>query len=149
MTMGLEGRVLARRTAPFHVQLELTSVPAECPNQEVRIEARIVCVFRGEELLQPGSLLSFPLWVCNEGREPTGPAFVYHQALVTASYMEAYLDGTPPQYRVAAYEFTLLSEPSTLPIMRDDDDWVRTLRGEMPRVAVQPRNARWWEIWKR
>lgn len=144
--MGLEGRVIARRGAPFHVQLELTRVPAECPNGEVQIEGRVVRVFRGEALLQPGTLVSFPLWVCNNGGEPTGPAYVYHHALVTASHMEAYLEGTPPQCRVAGYEFTLLPASSALPMIRDDDALERTLREEMLRAAARPRGAR--EIWK-
>ena len=66
-----------------------------CPNLEVDIEGSVARVFRGQALLQPGAPVSFPIWVVRRGREPTGPAFVYHDVLVAAGHMEAYLEGTP------------------------------------------------------
>src|SRR5262245_13880921 len=96
MTMGLEGRVKARQDAPVHVQLELTSVPARCPDGDASIHGRVVTVFRGQELVAPGSMVEFTIWVCRPGDEPTGPAFVYYDRLVGATHMELYLYGSPP-----------------------------------------------------
>jgi len=148
VSIPFEGRVQARRCASFHVQLELTRVPAKCPNGEVDIEGRVVRVFRGQALLQPGALVSFLIWVVREGGEPTGPAFVYHDALQAASHAEAYLEGTPPRCRLAAYEFTLLRAATPIPAM-SADDLERMYSEAMSRSAVGRRNARWWEIWKR
>lgn len=148
MSIPFEGRVQARRGAQLHVQLKLTSIPARCPNREVDIEGRVINVFRGQALLQPGALVSFPIWVVRRGGEPTGPAFVYHDALVAASHVEAYLEGTPPSCRLAAYEFTLLQAPTPIPAM-SVDDLERMYSDAMSCVAVGRRNARWWVIWKR
>ena len=145
MSIPIEARAQARRNAPFHVQLQLTRVPAACPNRKVEIEGRVVRTFRGEAHLRPGALVSFSLWVVRRGGEPTGPAFVYHDALVEASHMEVYLEGTPPQCRVAAYEFTLLHTPTAVPRMSDDD--LERLEA-MHRSGARFRRARWWEIWK-
>jgi hypothetical protein len=148
MSIPFEGRVHARRTAPFHVQLELTHVPADCPNDEVDIEGCVVRVFRGDALLQLGDVVSFRIWVVRNGGEPTGPAFVYYDALVMASHVEAYLRGTPPRCELAAYEFTLLHAPTSTSEMTEHD-LEQTYSGVVPHAPATGRNARWWEIWKR
>jgi hypothetical protein len=61
--------------------------------------------------------------------------------------MKAYLEGTPPSCQLAAYEFTLLQAPTTLPVM-NVDDLERLYSGAMLSSAVERRRVRWWEIWK-
>ena len=121
--MPFEARVRARREAPLHVQLRLTGVPTQCPKpaDEVPIEGCVVQVFRGQGFVEPGATIRFPLWICTKGDEPTGPAYVYHDALLAASHIEAYLYGTPPECQVAVYEFVLLEAASQHPMLSVND----------------------------
>jgi hypothetical protein len=120
VTIPLEGSIIARRDAPLHVQIRLTNRPEKVPEPnggEVPINGEVVKVFRGQALASPGSLITFQLWVCGPGAEPTGRAFVYFDALAQAIYLEAFLYGRPPQCRLAAYEFELLDEPTPAPTL--------------------------------
>ena len=121
--MPFEASIRARREAPLHVQLQLTRVPANCPSRGdvVPIEGRVVRIFRGQSLVEAGATIRFPLWVCEKGDEPTGPAYVHHGALLQASHLEAYLYGTPPDCEVAAYEFVLLNGASQDPRLSAND----------------------------
>jgi hypothetical protein len=144
MTMGLEGRLKARREAPLHVQLQLTSVPPECPNHEVAIEGRIVTVFRGQALAAAGAVVEFPIWVCRPGDEPTGPAYVYHDTLVAATYMELYLYGSPPKCQLAAYEFVVIASSSATPVLSAED----LQQVESPSIRrEQAVLKKWWHLW--
>jgi hypothetical protein len=157
LVMPFEARVAARRNAPFHVQLELAKLPAQPrPGKEVQIEGRVVRVFRGGAALQLGALMVFPLWVCESGEEPTGPAYVYYKDLVAASHMEVYLYGTPPRCRLAAYEYVLLKEPS-LDARMSVEELLEIMKGwktsstEPPARGSQPmqETKRWWQFWRR
>ena len=144
MAMPWEASVQARRGAPLHVQLELTSVPAEClaPSDEITIVGRVVQIFRGHELVEPGDLLRFPLWVCKRGDEPTGPAYAYHDSLLISTHIEAYFFGKPPECRIGAYEFVLLNEASSEPHLSMDD----LVRDASPRRLD---SKKWWQVWTR
>ena len=113
--MILYDRVGARRDAPFHVQVKLTDLPAVSPEDYVRIGGVVVRVFRGSMILKLGDSLSFVVWVCSKGREPTGPPYVYHQDVVGMGHIEAYLGGKPPDCVLVVYEFTMMTEPSDEP----------------------------------
>jgi hypothetical protein len=118
MTIPLEGRLHQRRTAPFHVQLELEKPHAiKWVPDEIRIHGRAVRVFRTDGRLAAGDHLTFPLWVCRPRDEPTGQAYIYFDDLMTASYLEAYLWGTPPDCELAAYEFRVIRAPSEEPTL--------------------------------
>ena len=142
----LGASLLARREAPLHLQLQLTRIPVHCPSpgDVVSIEGRVVRIFRGQALVETGADLSFPLWVCEEGDEPTGPAYVHHEALVAATHMEVYLYGRPPDCHLAGYEYVLLQGPTTDPTMSVND-----LEKRLPRPSGRRDGARWWELWKR
>jgi hypothetical protein len=149
LAIGFEGRLAARREAPFHVQLELATLPAKLLMPSVvQIEGRVVRVFRGDALIEPGASVSFALWVSQKGDEPTGPAYVYYNHLVAASHMEAYLYGTPPHCRLAAYEFMLLDRPSLDARMsvQELEDLMEPLPGES---GPRRKTKRWWQIWRR
>ena len=141
MAIALEGRVKARREAQLHVQLELINLPAGCPESVVSIQGRITTVFRGQALARPGSVVEFPLWVCSSDNEPTGPAFVYYDRLMAATHMEAYLYGSPPKCKLAAYEFALIGGPSTTPVL-SESDLVPSDTGQ-----ESAGRRRWWPLW--
>lgn len=116
--MGLEGRINARTTAPYHVQLQLEgkSAPSRSPS-EVVLQGRVVRIFRGDGRLGSGDCVAFKLWVCQPGDAPTGPAFIYYEAFMQATHIEAYLYGTPPNCQLAAHEFEALNGPTDEPMM--------------------------------
>jgi len=98
MAIGQEGRVRARKDAPYHVQLELEN------NQEVQglpvqtqVEGRVIRVFRSDGRLVSGDHVTFDIWLCQKGDEPTGPAYIYYEQFLRASHMEVYLLGDPPE----------------------------------------------------
>ena len=95
--IALEGRLQWRKTAPFHIQIELQkrSMPFRVPSP-VDIPGRVVRVFRTDGRLAEGDQVAFVLWVCRPGDEPTGPAYVYHDDFIQATHMEVYLYGSPP-----------------------------------------------------
>src|SRR5262245_5599227 len=122
MAIPVEGRVHWRRTAPFHVQVELErAVDRERRLGEIQVHGLVIRVFRTDGRLSAGDHLEFPLWVCRRGDEPTGPAFIYEDAFVRAQYIEAYLAGDPPKCQLAAYEFCVLGRPSDQPALTAEE----------------------------
>lgn len=140
-----------RRTAPFHVQLELdTARGRQRASGQTRVRGQAIRVFRTDGRLTLGDQVEFPLWVCQEGDEPTGPAFIYVDAFERAAYMEAYFAGNPPDYRLAAYEFCVIPAPSERPVLIPEE-----LEEPVARFASvrqdnsPPRGERRWRFWKR
>jgi hypothetical protein len=118
MTMGLKGRINARTNAPYHLQFQVDplSEPSRSPS-EVVIRGNVVRTFRSAGRLGSGDKIAFKIWVCEPGDEPTGPAFVYYDQLMQATYIEAYLYGVPPNCELAAHEFALINAPTEQPGM--------------------------------
>jgi hypothetical protein len=118
MSIPLSGRLHWRQKAPFHVQLKLEKPSDQLPAMSVvEVEGRVVRMFRSDGRLGLGDSVAFKLWVCLPGDEPTGPAYIYHDAFVRATHMEIYLYGNPPKCEVAAYEFAVISGPSDQPTL--------------------------------
>jgi hypothetical protein len=82
-----------------------------------QIAGKVVRAFRTDGRLAEGSRVSFEIWVCRPGDEPTGPAYIYADALAKAFFIEAYLHGTPPACELAAYEFTSVEAPTDQPVL--------------------------------
>jgi hypothetical protein len=147
--MILYDGVAARRDAPFHVQVKLTDLPAVTPNDYVRIGGAVIRVFRGETTLKFGDSVSFTLWVCDRGKEPTGPPYVYFEDLIGMGNVEAYLDGKPPDCDVVGYEFTVLREPSEKPTLTVGDlHDVPARFGHSARASNCRAARKWWQFWK-
>jgi hypothetical protein len=151
MAIPLEGRLEWRRTAPFHVQLELEK-PQDIQRlpDDIEVRGRAVRVFRTDGRLAVGDRCGFTLWVCRAGDEPTGPAYMYYDDFVTASYVEAYLYGNPPKCELAAYEFTVISAPSDEPILtaRELDEGLEQLDKARRGPAGMSKGTRWWQFWR-
>ena len=140
-----------RRTAPFHVQLELHKArDRQRASGEIQIHGLAVRVFRTDGRLTVGDHVEFPLWVCQKGDEPTGPAYIYKGAFASAGYMEAYLAGNPPNYQLAAYEFCVLNAPSDQPVLTPEElEEVETRSGSGQETTGASRGRRSWQFWKR
>jgi hypothetical protein len=152
MAISLEGRLEWRRTAPFHVQLELEKPQDIQPvSGDILVQGRTVRVFRTDGRLAVGDRCAFALWACRAGDEPTGPAFIYYEDFLTASYVDAYLHGNPPECKLAGYEFTLIRAPSDEPILTTRELEVLLERFDAVRTdaARMPKATRGWQFWQR
>lgn len=152
MAIPLEGRLKVRLTAPFHVQVELEKWQnIQRVAGDIEVRGRVVRVFRTDGRLTVGDPVAFTLWACDAGDEPTGPAYIYFDDLMPASYVEAYLYGDPPKCDLGAYEFSVIPAPSDEPTLTP-----RELEGLLaqlvnPRVVAQTvlKATDWWRFWRR
>ena len=138
-----EGRFRARRTAPFHIQLELEKSEGLIREQKGgMVQGRAIRVFRTDGRLAVGGEVAFRLRVCQPGGEPTGEAYMYCDDLMRATYIEAYLWGIPPELEIAAYEFGVIDGPSERPSLTVEEleNWLATLKNPKPRKR--------WQFWK-
>ena len=128
-----------RRTAPFHVQLEL-----EKPQHirrvagDIKVQGRAVRVFRTDGRLTVGDQLAFALWACDPAQIPTGPAYIYFDDWATANYIEAYLFGNPPELHLAGYEFSVIRAPTDGPTLTP---------GQLEELLGMTK--KWWQFWRR
>jgi hypothetical protein len=146
MAIGLAERVKARRLAPFHVQLELEpsgtvrSTPGLMP-----IAGRVSRIFKGHGKVSVGDRLTFSVNVCRRGEEtPPGAAYLFEDDLRHATYIEVYLDGTPPQCQIVFDECAILAGQRDDALMTDAS--VETLM-ETGQSAPPLRPRRWWRFW--
>jgi hypothetical protein len=148
MAISLEGRLAWRREAPFHIQIAVETHTVV--RGEAQIAGKVVRVFRTDGCLEEGNDIAWTIWVCRPGDEPTGPAYIYEEVLARASFIEAYLCGTPPNCELAAYEFTLVDAPSEQPVM-GPAELEELLKDRDPQQAVAPaiwNRVRWWQFWR-
>lgn len=118
--MPPETYLRARRSAPYHVQVELAEVPRELPEVgQVQVSARVVRVFRGSRRLRVGDGVGFEVSACRRGADiPTGGAWwTPAERLAEARFMEAFLEGTPPTCRVSLWQAQIIEAPSPRPQM--------------------------------
>jgi hypothetical protein len=142
MAIPLEARLKWRRTAPFHVQLEVERPQSnKRVTGDTQIQGRIVRIFRTDGRLAVGDRFAFPLWVCRAGDEPTGPAYIYYDDFMEASYIEAYLCGNPPECSLAAYEFGVISAPSDKPTLTPRELEELLEQFDNPRTEARLTNA--------
>ena len=119
MAIHMQGRLMAREQAPFHLQMTLGSRTNH--RGESELVGTVVRVFRTDGRLLEGDEVSFPIYICRPGDEPTGLAYIYEDALARAAFVEAYLFGTPPSCQLAAYEFMLINGPTDQPVMNVEE----------------------------
>jgi len=146
MAIPIHGRLAARRTAPFHIQMALATRTVE--RGEAEITGKVVRVFRTDSRLAEGNDVTFPIWVCKPGDEPTGPAYIYADDLAKAVFIEAYLRGRSPYCELAAYEFTLIDAPTDQPVL-SPEELEELLKSHIEAVAPgRPNQVKWWQFWR-
>lgn len=101
----------ARLNAAHHVQLEISE------RDGGRLTGRVVSVFRGP--LQKGALLTLHVSVRDENAPPIvgGTIWTDSQSLARARYLEAFLDGDPPD--IVMDQVKIIEAPSETPV----GDW--------------------------
>jgi hypothetical protein len=147
MAVDAIARIKARREAPFHVQIQVNSIPPEFSTPaEVLVEGRIVSVFRSDGRLMVGDRVSFAVRVCREGEEtPPGPAYLAHEELVRATHIEAYLTGNPPHCEIPLEEYEVFTGFRAGPNMTVAQ--LESLPAGRP-GSISTRERKWWQIWK-
>ena len=144
----LDRRIDFRRTAPFHLQVQLETDSESL--RHILVHGHVVRVFRSDGRIVLGDRIAFRLWVCERGKEPTGEAYVYRDEFGRSTHMELYLHGSPPKWEIVGYEFMLLDSPSESPHMtlRDLEESGARL-GEAEKNSPQaPKAPKWWQFWR-
>lgn len=147
-----ERYLLARHEARYHVVVEVLSATLikRTPGP-MRIEGRVVEVYRSDGTLKPGDPVHFVESVHRPGDEiPAGGTIWKSEAeVLSARFIEAFLDGEPPACAVALWQSEVIPELTG----------VARMRGRYPLVAVRERmlqtlaerdatGRRWWQFWK-
>ena len=111
----------ARLHATYHLQVEidLTPVPEPTPYPDwLMFQWRVRRVFRGHDRLKEGDFVRFGLKVYRTGQPAPAEGGRVRLADVAAiRYVEAYLDGTPPDLRIKASQFRPIGDCSDAPQM--------------------------------
>ncbi len=114
---------LARVEAKFHVQVKVLHVEAVAATPaQVRVDAEVVRVFRGQPSLQPGDRVHFTVSVL-QGDEPWdripvgGTLWTNYPALQATRFLEVFLDGAPPACEIRLWQHALLDAPTDQPTM--------------------------------
>ena len=151
MAIPLESHLEARRQAPYHVQVEIVNRPVHLDTTgSVTIKCRVGRVFRTTAALEVGGTVSFklPVYLEREGM-PTCPFYLPYRRYVKAVHLEVYLEGTPPQCRVACEEFCIIDGFSETPVLNVEEleRFKSGGRTEGPRKSERSRFWRWLFKW--
>jgi len=143
---------MARHEARFHVQVEvLSAVPVERTPGPMPIGAHVVQVFRSDGTLAVGDPVRFKEQVTRAGDELPCGGMIWkaHDDVLSARYLEVFLDGDPPNCAIPLCQSEVLAAPTARPRMR----------GYFPLIAVRIRalriaaradaeGRRWWRFWR-
>jgi hypothetical protein len=111
----------ARLEARYHVQVELAATPpVEKTPAHVPVVGRVRRIFRGDDALRLADEVRFAVAVCRPGDLiPCGGDFwMYLPQFEGASLMEVFLNGTPPECRVASSQISVIEALTDTPCMR-------------------------------
>jgi len=115
-----ERYLLARHEADHHVVVEVvsTSPPGRTPGL-LRVEGRVVELYRTGGTLKPGDTVRFNESVMEPGDEIPcgGTLWKPRESVQGARYIEAFLNGTPPDCGVALWQSEVVPAPRGSPRM--------------------------------
>lgn len=138
--------LLARHEARFHVLLEITSAGPAAPTPgPMPLEGVVLRAYRTDGALRVGDHVRLAEHVMRPGDDlPCGGIrWKPHDEVASARYLEAFLNGDPPDCEVALSQSVVLAEPGAGPRMR----------GWYPITAARIRARRaaaerpWWRFW--
>ena len=146
----LKGSLHWRKTAPFHVQLELQNGARQFERDgQYELSGRVVRVFRTDGRLSLGDNVEFAIWVCRPENAPPGPPAVYREKITKATHIEIYLYGSPPKCAIAGYEFEILNAPTHEPVMTvaQLEEELRSM-GDSRLPSFVSAALRWLKFWR-
>jgi hypothetical protein len=93
----------ARLRARYHVQVEVAHATIAQTPARVPVTGRVRRIFRTDGRLGLGDEVHFSVAVCRPGDciAPGGDRWMYLWLFERTTYVEAFLDGTPPECQVA------------------------------------------------
>jgi hypothetical protein len=111
----------ARHQALFHLQVELQSLPSnvKMPCEDLRVKGQVVRIFRGHYHFQIRDTVKFALAVLGDRDAPplSGILWLRDSNLRQMQYIEVFLNGKPPIYDVALYQYELIEAPTDEPVI--------------------------------
>lgn len=109
----------ARLRARFHVQLKYEKPQVGSTPEHITVRGRVERVFRGANALHPGDVIQFQLAVHSDGDliPPGGDLWLNRRDLLAGAFMEAFLNGSPPNCTLAASQCELITDLSGSPQM--------------------------------
>ncbi len=101
--------------APFHVQVEILERSLGEPGEFARVDGQVARVFRGH--LRVGERVRFEIAVYRRPDEitPGGWSWIDVATFEAARFVEAFLEGEPPDLNVANFRVRILSELGDAP----------------------------------
>jgi hypothetical protein len=114
-----------RDSAQLHVQVSVAtvSVPATFSGGECRIAVVVEKVFRGAELLPPGSYLELIVHCfVPPDRPPTGPRWLDFDRMKSGAFLEAFLNKSRDGlgYEVAMWQLDFIDALTEIPRLLED-----------------------------
>jgi len=111
----------ARKKARYHLQVSVEYVPdnVKMPCENLSIEGKIVCIFRGRRSMRIGDSVQFDVAVQGEPYiiMSSGILWLNYSNLLQANYMEVFLNGKPPSCSIALYQYKLIEAPTKDPTL--------------------------------
>lgn len=144
--------LMARHEARFHVQVEVITVsPVERTPGPVRLDARVIQVFRGDRTLKAGDRVTFEEHVMRPGDSIPCGGILWKEggALQQARYLEVFLNGDPPECAVPLCQSEVIAAPSNKARMRGWYPLVATRQRAFRLLARRQAASRpWWRFWE-
>jgi hypothetical protein len=84
------------------------------------VDATVVRVFRGGAIIREGATIRFRIAVTVPGDEIPAGGIIWkpYKDVLEGRYLEAFLDGDPPDLAIALSQSEFIAEPTLRPVMR-------------------------------
>jgi hypothetical protein len=138
--------LMARHEARHHVTVEVLSAKLLDPTPgSVRVEGRVVEVFRTDGTLRVGDSVTFVEAVTHPGDEIPcgGTRWKGHDDVISARFIEAFLEGEPPACAVTLWQSEFVPPPTGNPRMRGWFPLVALRERKRRSLAEQERRSSW------
>ncbi|MBM4068160.1 MAG: hypothetical protein FJ271_04355 [Planctomycetes bacterium] len=138
---------MARHEATYHVTVEVSSAAllGRTPGL-VRVEGRVVELFRTDGRLRVGDPVTFVEAVTRPGDEIPcgGTRWKGCDEVLAAGFIEAFLDGEPPDCAVALWQSEVVPSPTAVPRMQGRFPLVALREQKRRALAERGRWGSWW-----
>ncbi len=116
----------SRLRAKYHVQVEIERRDIDQTPACVPVSCRVHRIFRGDALLTVGDTVRFSVAVFREYDDipAGGDRWMHYDVFEQATYLEVFLDGTPPDCKVARsqrYPITRLSDTPQIAVPTEEE----------------------------
>jgi hypothetical protein len=115
----------ARKKALLHIQIEIDPIQESVEEFDDRfpISGKIIRIFRGSQICQLGEFINFEIAVWDLRVNPlarvpaSGILWLNYSGLLERKYLEVYLNGKPPNFNVALFQYESIDAPTEHPVI--------------------------------